>query len=76
MNTEIKEVEIPANALTTCPDRRYALVRIMGCCVPCARFCGLIDVIGQDAPFGAKYRVQCGVPQVREIVMVEMGVQR
>lgn len=73
MNTEIKDVEIPANALTTCPDRSYALVGIAGRCLPCPHFRGLYDVMAQDAPFAQKYRVQCGVPQAREITVADLG---
>jgi hypothetical protein len=75
IKTEIQEVNIPANALTTCPDKRYALVSIEGCCTKCHFFRGLYDVMEQDAVFAVKYRVQCGVPQAREIIVVDMGVQ-
>jgi hypothetical protein len=75
MMSKIMDIQVPPNALTTCPDRRYALVSIQGCCVPCPHFVGLIDVVGevQVAPFAARYRVQCGIPQVREIIQAEMG---
>jgi len=72
-NTQIQDIDIPANALTTCPDRRYGLVGIAGCCTACGYFRGLYDVTAQDAHFSVKYRVQCGVPQAREIVMAELG---
>lgn len=71
--TEVQEIAVPANALTTCPIRRYGQVSIKGCCVACPHFRGLFDVMAQDAPFAEKYRVQCGVPQARDILMFEEG---
>lgn len=71
--TEIKAISIPQAALTTCPDKRYGLVSIAGCCRSCSYFMGLFDVMEQDADFAVKYRVRCGVPQAREIIVVDMG---
>ncbi len=71
--TEIQEIDIPPNALTTCPDRSYRLVSIASVCQRCPQSLGLFDVMAADAPFAEKYRVRCGVPQAREVVMAEMG---
>lgn len=73
MSEEIQDITVPASAITTCPDKSYALVGIAGVCQTCPHFQGLFDVMEQDAPFAKKYRVKCGVPQVREIINVEMG---
>lgn len=73
--TEIKDIAIPPSALTTCPDKRYGLVSISGCCQSCSYFLGLFDVMEQDDQFAVKYRVRCGVPQAREIVVVDLGEQ-
>ena len=72
--TEIKDLIIPPNALVTCPNSRYGLVSIAGCCLPCPHYSGLFDVLPTEAPFAVKYRVNCGMPQVREIVVADMGV--
>lgn len=74
-STEIRDINIPANALTTCPDpdRRYALVGIERVCSTCPNFLGLFDVMEQEAAFPVKYRVKCGVPQAREITMAHLG---
>jgi len=71
--TETRDIHVPDNALTNCPIRQYGLVGIARVCLVCTQFRGLYDVLPGPAPFAAKYRVQCGVPQAREIVMVEMG---
>jgi hypothetical protein len=74
MSETIQDITIPTSAITTCPNKSYALVGIAGICQQCPYFQGLFDVMEQDAPFAKKYRVRCGVPQVREIINVEMGV--
>lgn len=67
------DIEIPLGALTTCPDKSYKLVGILKCCVPCPLNRGLAMVTQECLPFDQKYRVRCGVPQVREIVMIDLG---
>lgn len=68
------DIEIPLGALTTCPDKGYRMVSILKCCVPCPLNRGLALVTEEDRPFDVKYRVMCGVPQVREITLVDLGV--
>lgn len=70
---QTKDITIPPGALTTCPARRYALVSISGVCQGCTYSLGLWEVTEAEAPFADKYRVKCGVPQVREITMFQMG---
>lgn len=74
MIDEIQDITIPPSAVTTCPDKSYSLVGIAGVCQGCKYFLGLFDVMEEAAPFAKKYRVKCGVPQVREIINIEMGV--
>jgi len=73
--TEIIDIDVPPNALTNCPIRQYGLVSIKNICLGCAHFRGLFDVLPGPASFENKYRVQCGVPQAREITLVNMGNQ-
>lgn len=68
-----RQIDIAANALTTCPDRSYGLVSIAARCMACPHSHGLAEVIAGDAAFENKYRVLCGVPQVREIVVADFG---
>lgn len=70
--TETREIDIPAGALTTCPDRRYALVSIAAVCGGCPYSQGLWQVTRGDVPFVDRYRVKCGVPQVREITIATL----
>lgn len=67
------DIDIPVSALTTCPDKNYNLVSILNRCFPCPYSRGLVIVMKEDKPFDQKYRVHCGVPQVREIIIADLG---
>jgi hypothetical protein len=70
---ETRQMEIPAEALTTCPIRGFKLISIANRCIGCKYHQGFIDTTPDDAAFNLKYRVSCGVPQARDIFMVDTG---
>jgi hypothetical protein len=72
-NEETRQMEIPAEALTTCPIRGFKLISIANRCIGCKYHQGFIETTPDDVDFNLKYRVSCGVPQARDIFMVDTG---
>jgi len=66
--TETRDIDIPENALTTCPDRGYQMVSLLNVCIVCPHSLGLAQVRGENGTFSEKFRVRCAIPQMREIV--------
>lgn len=72
--TEVLDIEVPGNALTSCPLARFNQVGVRAICAKCELFLGLVDVGAPDtAPFAVRYRVHCNAPRILEIVEVNLG---
>jgi hypothetical protein len=73
MTETTQEIDIPQNALTTCPLRQFMLVSIARVCVGCQYHQGFFDTTPDEAAFNIKYRVSCGIPQSRDIFIAALN---
>lgn len=67
----INTIEIPALAICFCPMKNGD--KLMGSCLECNSYMGLVEVDGhkKDASFGDKYRLVCAAPIPRRISVIE-----